>query len=47
MTPEEFSRILHGAVAGSHDDLEQILKLYMPLINKHSCWNGKLDEDMR
>jgi len=47
MTPEEFSRILKGAVAGSHGDLEQILKLYMPLINKHSYWNGKLDEDLR
>lgn len=47
MRPEDFSQILQGAVAGHHDDLEQILELYMPLINKYSYWNGKLDEDLR
>lgn len=47
MKREEFPRMLHGAVSGSHEDLEQILKLYMPLINKYSYLNGKLDEDLR
>ncbi|MBD5092873.1 MAG: helix-turn-helix domain-containing protein [Subdoligranulum sp.] len=39
--------ILQGAVAGRHEDLEKIFDLYMPLINKHSIWNGQLDEDLR
>lgn len=47
MTKEEFFRVLQGAVAGSHDDLEEILKLYMPMINKYSYLNGSLDEDLR
>lgn len=47
MRPEDFCRILLGAMAGSHDELETLLELYMPLINKHSCINGKVDEDLR
>lgn len=47
MTSQEFAMILQGAVAGRHEDLEKIFDLYMPLINKHSIWNGQLDEDLR
>lgn len=47
MKPEEFRILLQGAVAGNHDDLEEILELYMPLINNASIINGKLDEDCR
>lgn len=47
MDKKDFRLILQGAVAGNHDDLETILKLYMPLINKHSYIDGKLDEDLR
>lgn len=47
MTNEEFRRALEGAVAGKRDDLETILRLYMPLINKYSMWCGMLDEDLR
>ena len=47
MTQEEFRRILQGSVAGSHEDLEEILRLYMPMINKYSYLNGQLDEDLR
>lgn len=47
MTHEEFRRILQGAVAGSHEDLEEILRLYMPMINKYSYLDGQLDEDLR
>lgn len=47
MNREEFRRILQGAVAGSHEDLEELLRLYMPMINKYSYLNGQLDEDLR
>ena len=44
---EEFRKSLEGAVAGKHEDLETILQLYMPLINKFSMQYGELDEDLR
>lgn len=47
MKPEEFRSLLQGAVAGNHDSLEEILEMYMPLINNASIINGKLDEDCR
>lgn len=47
MSPEEFRRMLLGAVAGSHEELEEILYLYMPLIKKYSYINGRLDEDLQ
>ena len=47
MSKEEFRSVLAGAVMGCHKDLEQILELYMPLINKYSYVNGKLDEDLK
>lgn len=47
MSKEEFHNVLTGAIAGSHEDVEQILKLYMPLIDKHSYVNGRLDEDLK
>lgn len=47
MTQEDFRRILQGAVAGSHEELEELLQLYMPMINKYSYLNGQLDEDLR
>lgn len=47
MKPNEFRELLTDTVAGSHDALEQILKLYMPLINKNSVIDGVLDEDCR
>ena len=47
MTAEEFRRVLLSAVNGSHDALEVILKLYSPMINKHSYHHGELDEDLR
>lgn len=46
MTKNEFKEILHGAVAGRHDDLEKILELYEPLIRKHSYHNGVFNEDL-
>ena len=44
---EEFRKALEGAVAGKHEDLETILQLYTPLINKFSMQYGELDEDLR
>ena len=39
--------VLHGAVMGSHRDLETILELYMPLIEHHSYLYGRMDEDLK
>lgn len=47
MSKEKFHNVLTGAVAGRHKDVEQILELYMPLIDKHSYVNGRLDEDLK
>ena len=47
MTKEEFKKILTGAVAGNHSDLEVILQLYMPLIDNNSYLHGQLDEDLK
>ncbi|MDD5915903.1 MAG: helix-turn-helix domain-containing protein [Clostridiales bacterium] len=47
MTNDTFRSTLAQAVAGSHEALEEILKLYEPLIRKHSYLNGKQDDDLR
>ena len=47
LSAEEFRKVLEGAVAGKHSDLETLLELYEPLITKYSKVNGKLDEDLR
>lgn len=47
MINKQFSDVLQGAVEGNHEDLEEILNLYMPLIDRYSYLNGKLDEDMK
>ena len=47
MKPEEFRKILEGAVAGNHTDLERILELYMPLIENNSYLYGRPDEDLK
>ena len=46
MNKGEFRSILIGAVSGNHEDLEKILELYMPLIEKNSYLNGNIDEDL-
>ena len=46
MKRENFQQVLQGAVAGQHDDLEIILKLYDPLVRKYAFVNGKLDEEL-
>ena len=47
MSKEDFHSILTGAVSGNHEDLEKILELYMPLIEKNSYLNGNIDEDLK
>lgn len=47
MSKEKFREILEGAVAGKNEDIEKILEIYMPLIDKMSYIDGELDEDLR
>ena len=47
MSSDEFRQTLERAVAGSHEALERILEMYMPLLDHNSIINGKLDEDCR
>lgn len=35
------------AQKGNNEAMAELLEQYMPLINKHSYINGKLDEDLR
>lgn len=44
MTKAEFAATLQGAVAGKHEDLEKILRLYEPLIRKYSGSNDELHQ---
>lgn len=46
LSAEEFRKVLEGAVAGKHSDLETLLTLYLPLINRCSVVNGEIDEDL-
>ena len=47
MKPEECKKILEGAVAGNHADIETLFELYMPLIENNSYLYGRLDEDLK
>ena len=47
MAPREFRELLIRAVSGGHAAVEEILLLYMPLINRYSVIDGRLDEDCR
>ena len=47
LSNNEFREILVRAQAGDNEAMTDILEMYMPLINKHSFVNGKLDEDLR
>lgn len=47
LSNNEFREILVRAQTGDNEAMTDILELYMPLINKHSFVNGKLDEDLR
>lgn len=39
--------LVEAAQKGDNEAMAAILERYMPLINKHSYINGKLEEDLR
>jgi len=47
MKNKSFESVLRRVADGDHDALEQILELYMPLIDKHSHVDGHFDEDCK
>ena len=47
MSNKELKDLIVKAQAGDNEAMTDILELYMPLINKHSFVNGRLDEDLR
>ena len=42
-----FEEVLQKAINGDTDAISEIIKMYMPLINKHSTRNREIDEDLR
>ena len=46
MTANQFRGILEAAIAGQQDALEEIFRIYRPLLEKMSSVDGKLDEDL-
>jgi hypothetical protein len=44
---KSFRELFIGAVSGNHDAVEEILMMYMPLINRCSKINGQVDEDCK
>lgn len=47
MKKDNFQKMLEQAISGNQNALENILNLYMPLIDKNSIINGILDEDCK
>lgn len=47
MEQSEFQITLLEAIAGSHNAVEKILDMYMPLIDKYSVIEGAFDEDCK
>jgi len=47
MTRDSFSDLLRRAVNGEPEAVDEVLRLYMPLINRNSVVDGVFDEDCR
>ena len=47
MADKEFRNTLIAAIRGDMDALADIVELYIPLITRYSCVDGKLEEDLR
>jgi hypothetical protein len=47
VSAEKFRKVLESAIAGKKTDIETIIDLYLPLINRFSVINGVIDEDLR
>jgi len=47
MKNDSFSELLRCAIDGDAEAADEILRLYMPLINRNSVVDGVFDEDCR
>ena len=47
MMYDSFSELLRRAIDGEPEAVDEILRLYMPLINRNSVVDGAFDEDCR
>ena len=47
LNTEEFRMILERAINGSNNDIDRLLKMYEPLIDRSSYLKGNFDEDLR
>jgi len=47
MIYDSFSDLLRRAIDGKAEAVDEILRLYMPLINRNSIVDGVFDEDCR
>ena len=47
MNYDSFFELLRRAVAGETQAVDEILRLYIPLINRNSVVDGVFDEDCR
>lgn len=47
MTDYEFAIMLRDAIDGNEKAFEELISLYMPMINRGSMISGKVDEDLR
>ena len=46
MTDQQFALMLRDAIAGNEKAFEELISLYMPMINRGSMISGKVDEDL-
>lgn len=44
---DSFRSVLEKAISGSQDALEEIFRLYEPMLRKYSTLDGQIDEDLR
>ena len=44
---KRFADLLSRAIDDDYDAVEEILEMYMPLINNHSRMYGYIDEDLK
>lgn len=47
MKDNAFEKLLINAINGDTDAMSEIIKMYMPLINKYSVQNRVIDDDLR
>ena len=47
MNANEFRELLTRAISGDKKAIEEILCMYMPLINRYSVVDGKVDQDLK